>query len=1015
MAVTTILLAVFSASIGYATFIESNSGAIAARYAVYGAKWFEFLLVLLSINLIGSLIKYQSFKNRKWSIILFHLAFVIMIIGAAVTRYYGYEGMMHIREGETTNFIVADGANLSMSSKENQILNNKIDLSNNIKGLSIQKEFQDKQIEVEVMDYILSAAKLVNPDPNGIPTLWISVADSTFQYTSLHLQNEEIKSFGRINYSLNSNQEADVNFIVINDSLYFKSKYSIFTSTVKEMKHNKLAADSLYLVSDSLIYQIGWNSFRFKKFLPKGRIDMVSMVGHDGNYPLNALKLKVKFDNLEKEIFVFGSEQYSGNTETIKFKDISINLSYGPAKIILPFSVKLEDFILDRYTNSMSPSSFKSDVILIDEKENIKKPFSIYMNNILKHKGFRLFQSSYDNDEKGTILSVNYDPIGTAITYIGYFLMTLGMFIAIFSKKSFFKELLKRNHKTAITISALLLLTISTNAQNGKTPDIVIDKAHAEKFSKLLVADPKGRVKPMNTLTSEILRKISRLSEIEGNNPTQFFLSVMAEQEAWYNVPMIKVSNKEIIQKYNFGSDYIALSSVMYNQDGKFTYLLKTEIDAIYNKPANERTKYDKELLKLDERINLVDMIFSGGILHIFPLKGDKNNKWLSSEDISFPMDNQVLQKELILLFTDYYRGLKTGITTGNYLEADQKLDKIIKFQKENGGDILPSENKINAEIFYNRINYFKHASKLYLLFGLMFLALLFTRLMKPSVKINKLLIFSKYAIIFLFIGHTLILALRWYISGHAPWSNGYETTLFIAWATLLAGISFAKRSPMSLALTAVLTAIFILISNLSWMDPEITNLVPVLKSYWLIIHVAVITSSYGFFAMVFLMGFLNLILISLTNVKNQIVLKNIVNELSTIITMSMILGLYLLTVGTFLGAVWANESWGRYWGWDPKETWALVTIIVYTTIIHLRHIPALKNNYIVSAGGLIAFASVLMTYFGVNYFLTGMHSYAGGDAFAIPLYAKFLVAILLGFITFAGYIFYNNKSYWRK
>jgi len=211
-----------------------------------------------------------------------------------------------------------------------------------------------------------------------------------------------------------------------------------------------------------------------------------------------------------------------------------------------------------------------------------------------------------------------------------------------------------------------------------------------------------------------------------------------------------------------------------------------------------------------------------------------------------------------------------------------------------------------------------------------------------------------------------------------------------------------------TLALTSILAAIFILISSLSWMDPEITNLVPVLKSYWLIIHVAVITSSYGFFAIGFLIGLQNIIIMAFSTTKR---LDALLDDLSQVLKMAMIIGLYMMTIGTFLGAVWANESWGRYWGWDPKETWALITVIVYTLVLHLRHIPKMNTNFIINLGGLVAFGSVLMTYFGVNYFLTGMHSYAGGDPFTIPLIAKLGLMLIVLIIGKAAYNTYFRQK----
>ena len=264
---------------------------------------------------------------------------------------------------------------------------------------------------------------------------------------------------------------------------------------------------------------------------------------------------------------------------------------------------------------------------------------------------------------------------------------------------------------------------------------------------------------------------------------------------------------------------------------------------------------------------------------------------------------------------------------------------------------------------------------------GLILLIVQLISIFRPQTKMTRLRQISFWFILVLFIIETAGLGIRWYISGHAPWSNGYESMIFISWATCLGGLVFAKRSEITLSLTTVLAGLTLMVAGMSWMSPEITNLVPVLKSYWLIVHVAVITASYGFLGIGALLGFLNLILMIFRNKHNKLRVNFTIKELVNITQIALMIGLLMLTIGSFLGGVWANESWGRYWGWDPKETWALVTIIVYTFVGHMHKIQGFKSNFAVSAGALLAFSSVLMTYFGVNYYLSGLHSYAQGEA----------------------------------
>jgi cytochrome c-type biogenesis protein CcsB len=267
------------------------------------------------------------------------------------------------------------------------------------------------------------------------------------------------------------------------------------------------------------------------------------------------------------------------------------------------------------------------------------------------------------------------------------------------------------------------------------------------------------------------------------------------------------------------------------------------------------------------------------------------------------------------------------------------------------------------------------------LLFGILLLFVLFINIFrhKPLPKFLRITFFG--LIFILFLVHTVGLAARWYISGHAPWSNGFESVVYVAWATMLAGFIFGRKYPMVVATAAFLSGISLFVAHLSWMSPEITPLVPVLKSYWLAIHVAIITASYGFFGLSMLLGVLTLILIVLRNNSNQIKVTGYIEQLTTINEMSATVGLYFLTIGTFLGGIWANESWGRYWGWDPKETWALITVVIYSFIVHMRLIPPLRGVFNYNMASILGFASVLMTYFGVNYYLSGLHSYGKGSA----------------------------------
>ena len=320
----------------------------------------------------------------------------------------------------------------------------------------------------------------------------------------------------------------------------------------------------------------------------------------------------------------------------------------------------------------------------------------------------------------------------------------------------------------------------------------------------------------------------------------------------------------------------------------------------------------------------------------------------------------------------------------------------------------MPSAARIKLEILYNELDLFNRLYRYYLVTGLALLSIMFLTIFRQSKLTTLLEKVLAAVLIILFALHTLGLALRWYSGGFAPWSNAYESMVFIGWATVLAGLIFSRTSKMTLGATALLTSIILMVTHLNWLDPEITPLVPVLKSYWLMIHVAIITASYGFFALGALLGFINLILMVIRRASNGEPIKNVVKELTHINEMTLSIGVFMATIGTFLGGVWANESWGRYWGWDPKETWALIIVLTYAIILHLRFIN--KSRYLFNLTAVLGFGSVIMTYFGVNYFLSGLHSYAAGDPVPIPSFVYYTLG-MIGVVAVLAFINERRNS----
>jgi len=674
---------------------------------------------------------------------------------------------------------------------------------------------------------------------------------------------------------------------------------------------------------------------------------------------------------------------------------------------ILPFSIKLGTFVLERYPGSTSPSGYKSNVVLLDKAANIQKPYTIFMNNILKYKGYRFYQSSYDQDEKGTILSVNHDMAGMLVTYTGYALLFFFIILALLSKDTVFRKINPSHWQSKIRklLPLVILFLILTGLTNVNAQKLVPDKAVSGEFGKVLIQDQKGRTKPLFTLSNDILRKITRSNEFEGLTSMQVFLGLHFDFNNWKDVPIITVSSKELQVKLGIRGNLASFADLV-KLDGSGGYKISEDVNAAYAKAPGDRNKLDKEVMKVDERVNIVYMIYQGDFLRLFPLR-DGTDTWGSSDEAL----KKAVTKEDSLYLQSIMPAFSDALQTNNIAVVQRVTKSVGEYQKRFSGYSLPSASKIGAELLYYRLGIFERLFPFYATVGLIMLIGLISMVIRGRKEVSLFVKVPGWLLFAGFLFHTLGIGLRWYIAGRAPMSNGYESMIFISWVTLLAGFIFSRKSAFALSATAVLASMTLMVAHLSFMDPEITNLVPVLKSYWLTLHVSVITGSYGFLGLGAILGLITMILLALSNEKNRDRIAVTIDELTVINFKTLTLGLYFLTIGTFLGAVWANESWGRYWGWDPKETWSLITIIIYSIVIHSRTIPGMKDVFTFNLISLFAFSSVLMTYFGVNYYLSGMHSYASGDPVPVPSFVYIAVILLSALSLLAYYKYAGNKT----
>ncbi|ECL1829609.1 cytochrome C biogenesis protein [Campylobacter jejuni] len=1059
--VSVVLFLLFALFCALATFIESAYGTPTAWAMVYDTFWFEYIQLLLGINLLCGMFRYKMFGLKKLPLMIFHISFLFILVGSAMTRYAGFEGILPIREHTQNSLIESSKTSLRISaikdgerySAVNDRYIGNLPFANSFK---LKLNLGDDQAELKYKDLILNAHYTYKENNNSDPLLVLMLSQKGSQGVDVKFEKGEVKNIEGVNFAfMDDNVKAP--FVKIDENLTLSSSENLHFLSMLDGQNLDLKIGEKANAKERRLYEINDISFVVKAaslhaqealegsnrpqdesfwlwfksaWLEVGRTMLISTFGEPQNWKnslllhfkdfalsnenknleltgSNALKLELSYKNESKEFYIF---EYN-KPIMIELAGQKFFISWALSYEQLPFDIYLRDFVLDRYPGSMSPASYASEIIVKNNNENFD--YRIFMNNVLDYDGYRFYQSSYDQDEKGTVLSVNKDP-GKIPTYIGYFLLCLGMFMNFLNPHSRFRTLARLINKDTLkhtsVIIFILLLSFSsekTFAQDLNSTLPVVNTNHAKALATLIVQkSADGRMVPFDTLSREILEKIHQSDSYKGQNSNAVMLSMLVDADKWQMEPFILMPQNQAVR--DAIANILEIPSAKYISykdffDENNRYKLQKYVENANRKNPNARGVFDKEIIKLDERANVVNLVFSGELFKFIPVQNNPNNVWLAPFSAVTTLKGD--EGHIVLaLIQNYFSAVENAFKDGNWTRADEGLKFIKEYQEKIGYKVMPSKTKVEMEIFSNKAEIFVKLAPVYLIAGFLLLILVFSKMVVPNLKISFIFKVVYVLNVLAFVIHTVGLGLRAYLSGHAPWSNGYESMVYIAWALSLSGIFFSRKSPIALSLTSILSGVVLMVAHLSEMNPQITNLVPVLNSYWLSIHVSVITASYGFLGLCALLGIFTLFLMCFLKKDgkyNLNILRNI-TEATRINEMAMIFGLCLLTVGNFLGAIWANESWGRYWSWDSKETWALVSILVYAAILHLRMIPKYCNQFVFALWSMFAYWVIIMTYFGVNYFLTGLHSYAAGEAAQIPNYVYWGFALMVVLALFA-------------
>ncbi|HEC3376144.1 TPA: cytochrome c biogenesis protein CcsA [Campylobacter jejuni] len=1059
--VSVVLFLLFALFCALATFIESAYGTPTAWAMVYDTFWFEYIQLLLGINLLCGMFRYKMFGLKKLPLMIFHISFLFILVGSAMTRYAGFEGILPIREHTQNSLIESSKTSLRISaikdgerySAVNDRYIGNLPFANSFK---LKLNLGDDQAVLKYKDLILNAHYTYKENNNSNPLLVLMLSQKGSQGVDVKFEKGEVKNIEGVNFAfMNDNVKAP--FVKIDENLTLSSSENLHFLSMLDGQNLDLKIGEKANAKERRLYEIKDISFVVKAaslhaqealegsnrpqdesfwlwfksaWLEVGRTMLISTFGEPQNWKnslllhfkdfalsnenknleltgSNALKLELSYKNESKEFYIF---EYN-KPIMIELAGQKFFISWALSYEQLPFDIYLRDFVLDRYPGSMSPASYASEITVKNNNENFD--YRIFMNNVLDYDGYRFYQSSYDQDEKGTVLSVNKDP-GKIPTYIGYFLLCLGMFMNFLNPHSRFRTLARLINKdtlkhTSVIIFILLLSFGSekTFAQDLNSTLPVVNTNHAKALATLIVQkSADGRMVPFDTLSREILEKIHQSDSYKSQNSNAVMLSMLVDVDKWQMEPFILMPQNQAVR--DAIANILEIPSAKYISykdffDENNRYKLQKYVENANRKNPNARGVFDKEIIKLDERANVVNLVFSGELFKFIPVQNNPNNVWLAPFSAVTTLKGD--EGHIVLaLIQNYFSAVENAFKDGNWTRADEGLKFIKEYQEKIGYKVMPSKTKVEMEIFSNKAEIFVKLAPVYLIAGFLLLILVFSKMVVPNLKISFIFKVVYVLNVLAFVIHTVGLGLRAYLSGHAPWSNGYESMVYIAWALSLSGIFFSRKSPIALSLTSILSGVVLMVAHLSEMNPQITNLVPVLNSYWLSIHVSVITASYGFLGLCALLGIFTLFLMCFLKKDgkyNLNILRNI-TEATRINEMAMIFGLCLLTVGNFLGAIWANESWGRYWSWDSKETWALVSILVYAAILHLRMIPKYCNQFVFALWSMFAYWVIIMTYFGVNYFLTGLHSYAAGEAAQIPNYVYWGFALMVVLALFA-------------
>lgn len=660
-----------------------------------------------------------------------------------------------------------------------------------------------------------------------------------------------------------------------------------------------------------------------------------------------------------------------GEQGTMRVRQGEQQTSFTDSKGIshqLPFSITLNQFEIIYYKGTLAPMDFISHISVADKDCHRQIQGKVSMNHIFSYQHYRFYQSGYSEDNEGSVFSVSHDPYGIGITYAGYTLLLLSTVFFFFSPQSRFRQLLKSPllHRSLTVILLLFAFSLNSNFLKANSPSPkVLPREVAEHFGDLYILY-NNRICPLQTFARDFTIKLYGSSSYKGLTPEEVLTGWLFYYDSWKNEPIIRIKSNEARKLLEIEGNYARLKDYISTIN---EYKLEKMMNHIR---SGEQVTDKRGIEEADEKFNIINLVCTGAMMKIFPCRNiaGKTLEWYSQSD-QLPQDMDNDKWVFIRKSMSYVNEM---IVMKKYNDACLLLEKIKKYQQKECDGLLPADNKFKAEKIYNQFDYSKSVAMACICIGLICFIYYCHCMASQKRTSRKAIIILNILLWIVFTYLSAAICLRGYVSNHLPLSNGFETMQFMAWCTLLLTFLLQRKFAMLLPFGFLLCGLTLMVSMLGESNPQITQLMPVLQSPLLSIHVVVIMIAYSLLAFIMLNGVTAVILH-----QSQKECKEQIERLQIISQIILYPAIFLLAIGIFIGAVWANVSWGRYWGWDPKEVWALITMLVYALALHPRSLPWFHRTMFFHVFCITAFITVLITYFGVNFLLGGMHSYANG------------------------------------